>query len=94
VVGQHWASGWRRSECFGPRIDRVGGELSAASDYLIPARKVEMKNVLLDGRLRDSEIVVPVFFGSDAAIMGGVGIVFQSVLPVFDFGPKHPEKDE
>ena len=62
-----------------PGLIVFGGELSAAADYLLPAAKSEMEKRSLKWALKASEMTVA-RFGSNAAIMGGVGIIFQSVL--------------
>ena len=56
-----------------------GGELSSASEFLLPAAKIEIEKRSRKWASTEIEIVVA-RFGSEAAIMGGIGIIFQSVL--------------
>jgi len=62
-----------------PQLIVFGGELSAAAEFILPSAKAEMEKRSLKWALKASEMTVA-RFGSNAAIMGGVGIVFQSVL--------------
>jgi glucokinase-like ROK family protein len=76
-----------------PGLIVFGGELSAAADYLLPAARSEMEKRSLKWALKASQMTVA-RFGSNAAIMGGVGIIFQSVLRKLSGlkrnGPKSP----
>lgn len=62
-----------------PQLIVFGGELSAAAAYILPAARTEMESRSLKWALNASEMTIA-RFGSNAAIMGGVGVVFQSVL--------------
>lgn len=64
---------------FDPEIVVFGGRLSLASEFLLPIIKQELCNrTMFEGT---HEIpVMAAHFGSDAAVMGGVAKIFQSVL--------------
>lgn len=64
---------------FNPSLIVLGGELSIAAEYLLPAVHKELKNRSLRWSRENAQIVVA-RFGSDAAIMGGVASVFQAKL--------------
>jgi glucokinase len=62
-----------------PQLIVFGGEFSAAAEYILPSARAEIEKRSLKWALKASEMRVA-RFGSNAAIMGGVGVVFQSVL--------------
>ena len=67
---------------FNPGLIVLGGGLSLASDYLLPAVYQEIEKCSLRWSRENVQIVVA-RFGSDAAILGGVAAVFQEALQIF-----------
>lgn len=62
-----------------PGLIVFGGEFSAAADFLLPAARAEMGKRALKWAAKSVEMKVA-RFGSNAAVMGGIAIIFQSVL--------------
>lgn len=77
---------------FNPQLIVFGGELSAAAEFILPSARAEMERRSLKWALKASEMTVA-RFGSNAAIMGGVGIVFQSVLSSLSGLKRHGLKE-
>lgn len=64
---------------FNPNLIVLGGELSLASEFILPAARREIASRTLSWALENTRIVVA-RFGSDAVIMGGIAAVFQKIL--------------
>jgi predicted NBD/HSP70 family sugar kinase len=66
-------------KAFNPEIVIFGGRLSLAGEFLLPIIKEELKKRTMFESLRETPVVTA-HFGPDAALMGGVAKIFQSVL--------------
>lgn len=64
---------------FNPSLIVLGGEISVASEFILPKTYEELSKRTLSWALENTKIVVSKF-GSDAVIMGGIAAVFQKVL--------------
>lgn len=62
-----------------PEIVVLGGILSIASEFLFPAAKSEVQKRALPWN-RETVKIVRAAHGSDAAVKGGIAIVYQSVI--------------
>jgi predicted NBD/HSP70 family sugar kinase len=62
-----------------PEIVVLGGLLSIASEFLFPVVNAEIQKRALPWN-REFVTVVRAAHGSDAAVKGGIAIVYQSVL--------------
>jgi glucokinase-like ROK family protein len=64
---------------FNPDLVVLGGSLSAAADYVLPAAKRELEKRALEWN-RGATRIVRAWHGSDACLMGGVATVYQTIL--------------
>lgn len=66
-------------KAFDPEVVVFGGILSLAGQFLLPVVEMELakRSMVADRRVTP---VVPAQFGSDAAAMGGIAKIFQSIL--------------
>ena len=62
-----------------PEVVVLGGILSIASDFLFPVVNEEIQKRALPWN-RETVKIIPAAHGSDAAVKGGIAIVYQSVL--------------
>lgn len=66
-------------KAFNPQLVVFGGILSIAEDFLLPEieKEIRQRNLL---ETFDETRVVVAHFGSDAAVMGGIAKIFQTIL--------------
>jgi glucokinase-like ROK family protein len=64
---------------FNPELVVLGGTMSVASDYLLPAIKNQVEKHALNETRRQVEIVISAF-GSEAVVIGAVALVLEDLI--------------
>lgn len=66
-------------KAFNPEIVVFGGILTLAGEFLLPAIKEELRKRRLPESGTETSVLLA-HFGSDAAVMGGIAKIFQTIL--------------